>query len=194
MDPLAKINLIWMKIRFSTIICRKSCQRPTEIFLFSKYHCTTLTVELESDVSVCAQLNFFTNKNSFIWLNFTKALCFGPNNLSQIDVERSNFFVSQEKAQGKSKNSVVMNLKVSTNDINTIKVRITMDKFCQIFKMSNIWANRKVLFPKVKVLIFFKLCSVPNKVHIEVTSTLKSNSKRLRGLSKYSLWTLTAFL
>ena len=32
---------------FSTINCRKSCQRPTEIFLLSKYHCTTLTVELE---------------------------------------------------------------------------------------------------------------------------------------------------
>ena len=29
-----------------------------------------------------------------------------------------------------------------------------MGKFCQIFKMSNIWANRRVLFPKVKVLIF----------------------------------------
>ena len=42
-----------------------------------------------------------------------------------------------------------------------------MGKFCQIIKMSNIWANRKVLFPKVKVLIFFKLCSVPNKVYLE---------------------------
>ena len=36
---------------FSTINCRKSCQRPTEIFLFSKYHCTTLTVGLELDAS-----------------------------------------------------------------------------------------------------------------------------------------------
>ena len=62
-----------------------------------------------------------------------------------------------------------MNLNVSADDINTFKVSNTMGKFCQIFKMSNIWANRKVLFPKVKVLIFFILCSVPNKVHIEVT-------------------------
>ena len=70
-----------------------------------------------------------------------------------------------------------------------------MSKFCQIFKMLNIWANRKVSFPKkVKVLIFLKLCSVPDKIHVEVIRTLKSNSKRLRVLSKYSLWTLIAFL
>ena len=42
--------------RISTINCQKRCQRPTEIFLFSKYHCTALTVELELDVSVCAHL------------------------------------------------------------------------------------------------------------------------------------------
>ena len=60
-----------------------------------------------------------------------------------------------------------MNLKVSDDDINTFKN--TVGKFCQIFKMSNIWANRKVLFPKVKVLIFFILSLVPNKVHVEVT-------------------------
>ena len=33
--------VIEMKNGFSTINCGKSCQRPTEIFLFSKYHCTT---------------------------------------------------------------------------------------------------------------------------------------------------------
>ena len=60
--------------------------------------------------------------------------------------------------------------------------------------MSNIWANRKVLFPKSESVDFFKLCSVANKVHEEVTWTLKSNSKRLKGLPKYSLWTLFAFL
>ena len=49
---LAKIKLIQMEIRFSTINCHKSCQRPTKIFLFSKCHCTTLTVELELEVSV----------------------------------------------------------------------------------------------------------------------------------------------
>ena len=58
------------------------------MFLFLKYHCTTLTVELELDVSFCAQLKIFTHKNSFTWLNFTKALYFGPNSLSQIDVKR----------------------------------------------------------------------------------------------------------
>ena len=35
--PLMKIKLIQMKNGFSTINCRKICQRPTEIFLFSKY-------------------------------------------------------------------------------------------------------------------------------------------------------------
>ena len=40
--------------RYSTENCRKSCQRSTEIFLLSKYPCTTVTVELELDVSVCA--------------------------------------------------------------------------------------------------------------------------------------------
>ena len=88
LGPLVKIKLIYVKNGFSTINCRKSCQRPTQIFLFSKYHCTTLTVELELDVSVCAQLKIFTHKNGFIWLNFTETLYLGPNNLSQIDVKR----------------------------------------------------------------------------------------------------------
>ena len=35
---------------------------------------------------------------------------------------KGKFFVSQEKAQGKTKNSVIMNLKVSANDIYTFKV------------------------------------------------------------------------
>ena len=110
-----------MKNGFSTINCRKSCQRPTEIFLFSKYHCTALTVELELDVSVCAQLKIFTHKNSFTWFNFTKTLYFGPNNLSQMTL-KGKFFVSQEKAQGRTKSSVVMNLNVSADYINTFKV------------------------------------------------------------------------
>ena len=48
-----------------------------------------------------------------------------------------------------------MNLDISAEHINTFKVWNTVGKFCQIFKMSNIWANRKILFPKVKVLILF---------------------------------------
>ena len=74
-----------MKNRFSTVDCRKSCQKPTEIFLLSKYPCMTVTVELELDVSVCAELKIFTHKNSFTWLSFTKPLYFGLNNLSRID-------------------------------------------------------------------------------------------------------------
>ena len=97
LGPLAKIILIYMKNRFSTINCRKSCQRPTEIFLFSKYPCTTVTVELELDVSVCAQLKIFTHKNSFAWLNFTKTLYFEPNNLSQIDVKGKIFLYHRKE-------------------------------------------------------------------------------------------------
>ena len=88
LGPIAKIKLIEMKNGFSTINCRKSCQRSAEIFLFSECHCTTPTVELQLDVSVCAQLKIFTHKNSFTWFKFTKTLHFGPNNLSQIDVKR----------------------------------------------------------------------------------------------------------
>ena len=61
-----------------------------------------------------------------------------------------------------------MNLNVGADDMNTFNVSNTMGKFCQIFKMPNIWANRKVLFPKAKVLIFLKLCSTPDRVHVEV--------------------------
>ena len=117
LGQLAKIKLIQMKNGFFTINCRKSCQRATEIFLFSKYHCTILTIELELDVSACAQLKIFTHKNSFTWLDFTKTLRFGPRLTL-----KGKFFVSQEKAQGKTKNSVVMNLNVSADDINTLKV------------------------------------------------------------------------
>ena len=85
-----------MKNGFSTINCQKSCQRPTEIFLFSKYPCTTLTVEQELDVTVGA------HENSLAWLNFSKTLCFGFNNLSQIDVKRY-FFCITAKSQGKTK-------------------------------------------------------------------------------------------
>ena len=45
-----------------------------------------------------------------------------------------NCFVSQEKAQGRTKNPVVMNLNISANDINTFKDSNTMGTFCQIFK------------------------------------------------------------
>ena len=77
-----------MKNGFSTINCRKSCQRPTEIFLFSKYHFTTLAVELELVVSVCAQLKIFTHKKASRGLILQKRCIFGPNDLSQIDLKR----------------------------------------------------------------------------------------------------------
>ena len=60
-----------------------------------------------------------------------------------------------------------MNLNVSADDINTLKVLNTMGKFCQIFKMSNIW--KSIIYKSESVDFFKKLCSVPNKVHVEVT-------------------------
>ena len=103
------------------VYCRKSCQKPTEIFLFSKYYCATLTVELELDVPVCAQLKIFTHKNSISWLNFTKLFILGPISCHRLTL-KVNFFVSQEKAQGKTKNSVITNLNVSADDVHTFKV------------------------------------------------------------------------
>ena len=88
--------------------------------LFLKYHRTTLTVELELHVSFCARLKIFTHKNSFTWLNFTKTLYFGPN-IYRLTL-KGKFFVSQEKTQERAKTSVVMNLNVSADDINTFKV------------------------------------------------------------------------
>ena len=60
-----------------------------------------------------------------------------------------------------------MNFNIGAEDVNTFKGSNTMGNFCQIFKMSSIWAYRKALFPIVSVDFF--LCSVPNKVHAEVT-------------------------
>ena len=73
---------------FSTINCQKKFSEAQRNIVFSKYDCTTLTVDLELDVSVCAHLYIFTHKNKFIWLTFTKAQYFGTNNLSQTDVKR----------------------------------------------------------------------------------------------------------
>ena len=122
-----------MKNGFSTINCQKSCQRPTEIFLFSKYHCATLTVKLELDISVCAQLQIFTDKNSFTWLNFTKLCILGSITCHRLTL-KGKFFVSQEKAQGRTKNPVVMNLNISADDINAFKVWNTMGKVLSNFQ------------------------------------------------------------
>ena len=73
----------------------------------------TLTVELESDVYVPNQ-KFLPTKTASHGL-ILQNLCI----LSPIT----------SKAQGKTKTSVVMNLNVSANDINTFKVLNTRGKF-----------------------------------------------------------------
>ena len=94
---------------------------PTEIFVFSKYHCTTLTVELELDVSVCAQLKIFTPKTASHDLILQKLCILGPITCHRLTL-KGKFFCITGKAQGKTKNSVVMNLNVSADNINTFKV------------------------------------------------------------------------
>ena len=81
-------------------------------------------------------------------------LCIFGTTCHRLTLKGKLFFLSQEKTQGRTKNPVVMNLNISADDINTFTNSNTMGKFCQIFKMSNIWAIRKALFPNVKVLIF----------------------------------------
>ena len=94
LGPLAKIELNWINNGFSTINCQKSGQRPTEIFLFSKYHSTTLTVELES---ICAQLKIFTHKNSFTWLNFTKLCILNPITCHRLTLKGIFFLYHRKK-------------------------------------------------------------------------------------------------
>ena len=91
-----------MKDGFSSINCRKSYQRPTETFLFSKYHCTTLTVELELDASVCAQLKILPTKTASHGLILQKLCILGPITCHRLTL-KGKFFVSQEKTQGKTK-------------------------------------------------------------------------------------------
>ena len=96
---------------------------------------------------------FFPTKTASHGLPLQKLCILGPITCHRLTL-KGELFCTQEEGQGRTKNPVVMNLNISADDINTFKDSNTMGKFCQIFKMSNIWANRKALFPKVKVLIF----------------------------------------
>ena len=88
-----------MKNGFSTINCRKSCQRPTEIFLFSKYHCMTLTVELELDVSVCAQLKTFTTKTASHGLTLQKLCILGPMTCQRLTLKGKFFCITGKNSR-----------------------------------------------------------------------------------------------
>ena len=82
-----------------------TCENKTDLdekqifhYKLSKKLSEALTVELELDVTVCAQLKIFTHKNSFTWLNFTKTLYLGPITCHRLML-KGNFFVSLEKGQ-----------------------------------------------------------------------------------------------
>ena len=136
-----------MKNGFSTTNCRKSRQRPTEILLFSKYHCTTLTVELELDVSVCAQLKIFTQKKQPHMAYLQKLCILGPITCHRL-ILKGNFFVSQEKAQGETKNSVVMNLNVSADDIKPLKFEMQWASFVKFSRCQTFGLIQKYYFQK----------------------------------------------
>ena len=74
----------------------KSC--ATEIFPFSKYHCMTLTVELELDVSVCAKFKILPTKTASHGLILQKLCILGPITCHRLML-KGKCFVSQEKAQ-----------------------------------------------------------------------------------------------
>ena len=94
---------------------------------------------------------FLPTKTASHGLPLQKLCILGPITCHRLTLKGKLFFVTG-KAQGRTKNPVAMNLNISADD--TFTNSNTMGKFCQIFRMSNIWANRKALFPKVKVLIF----------------------------------------
>ena len=99
LGPPAKINLVQMKSGFSTIYCRKSFQRPTEIFLFSKYHCTTLTVELELNVSFCAQLKIFTYKTASNGLILQNLCILGPITRHRLTLKGKFFCITGKSSR-----------------------------------------------------------------------------------------------
>ena len=77
----------------------KSCQRPTEILLFSKYHCTTLTVELELDVSICAQLKIFTHKTASHGLILQKLCILGPITCHRLTLKGKYFCIAGKSSR-----------------------------------------------------------------------------------------------
>ena len=81
---------------------------------------------------------FLPTKTASDGLPLQKLCNLGPITCHRLTLKGKNCFVSQEKAQRRTKNPVIMNLNSSADDINTFKDSNTMGKFCQIFKMSNI--------------------------------------------------------
>ena len=96
---------------------------------------------------------FLPTKTASHGLPLQKLCILGPITCHRLTLKGKLFCITGRSSR-KTKNPVVINLNISADDVNTFKDSNTMGKFCQIFKMSNIWANRKALFPKVKVLIF----------------------------------------
>ena len=71
---------------------------------------------------------FLPTKTASHGLILQKLCIFGPITCHRLTL-KGKLFVSQEKAQGRTKNPVVMSLNISADDINTFKVWNTMGKF-----------------------------------------------------------------
>ena len=78
------------------------------MFLFSKDHCMTLTVELELDVAVYFQLKIFTHKNSFTWLTVVilQKLCIlGPITCHRLTLKGKLFCITGKSSKENQKSS-----------------------------------------------------------------------------------------
>ena len=60
----------------------------------SKYHCTTLSVELELDISVCAQLKFLPTKTASRGLILQKLCILGPITCRRLTLKGKIFCVT----------------------------------------------------------------------------------------------------
>ena len=92
-------KLIWMKKGISTSNCQKCCQRPTEIFLFSKYHCVTLTVDLELDVFGCAQFKILPTKTASHGLILQKLCIPGPITCHRLTLKGKYFCITGKSSR-----------------------------------------------------------------------------------------------
>ena len=80
---------------------------------------------------------FLPTKRASHGLILQKLCILGPITCHRLTLKGKLFCITG-KSSRKNKNSVVMNLDIRADDINTFKIWNTMGKFCQIFKMSNI--------------------------------------------------------
>ena len=78
---------------------------------------------------------------------------------------KGKYFCITGKSSRKTKISVVMNLNVSADDIKTFNNGQVLSNFQDVKYLG----QQKSIISKSESVDFFTLCSVPNKVLVEVT-------------------------